>query len=176
MKQKYIVIAITLLLLILFSWRVIDSRIRHTTPAPTPTPTPSAETSEELDIFATPEHMKNPENHNLTLEITSPEGDKIFPAQARMYQAYIKGNAKYQMAKILCHWKFYLNENNDEALFREMENSSILGEGEKDVCGFTNTFIDRPGQLRIELTAELTTIAGDPLESVVAERAYLVAK
>jgi hypothetical protein len=175
MKSKHIIIAIIILLFLLFIWRLSDSQI-SSSPAATPSPSPTVESAEEMDLFATPEHMKNPENHALALEIIGPEGDKIFPAQARMYNAYIKGNAKYEMAKINCHWKFYLNEYSDEVLFQQMDNSSILSEAEKEVCGFTHTFINKPGQLRVELTAELTTIAGDPLETVVAERAYLVAK
>jgi hypothetical protein len=175
MKQKHIILALIILLLLLFTWRLANGKLQTATPAPTPTPT-AEDNTEELDIFATPEHLQNPENHNLTLEIIGPEGDKIFPAQARMYNAYIKGNAKYAAAKILCHWKFYLNEYNDEVLFQEMENTSILGEAEKEICGFTHTFINKPGQLRVELTAELTTIAGDPLETVVANRSYLVSK
>jgi hypothetical protein len=174
MKQKISVLAIILLLIFFLAWRVFGNK--HQTSTPTTAPTPETEPAEELDPFATPEHLKNPENHSLSLEIIGPEGDKIFPAQARMYDAHIKGNAKYASAKINCHWKFYLNENNDEVLYQQMDNTSVLGEAQKNVCGFTSTFMNKPGQLRIELTAKLSTFGGELLEEVVAERSYLVAK
>jgi hypothetical protein len=173
MKPKLTFITIIILLLLVFVWRMASSQDQQ---APVPSPTPITESPEELDIFATPEHMKNPQDHALSLEIIGPEGDTIFPAQARMYEAHIKGNAKYASAKINCHWKFYLNENNDEVLYQQMDNTSILGEAQKDVCGFTSTFMNKPGQLRVELTAKLSTFAGETLEEVVAERSYLVAK
>lgn len=130
--------------------------------------------AEEFDFLATPDWLQNPENHNLQLEIISPEGETIFPAQARMYNAMLTGNAKYEMAFVNCNWKFYLNERDQEALFRELDNRSVLSQPQQEVCGFTNTFIDKIGTLRIELTADLTNIAGETLESVTATRDYVV--
>lgn len=177
MKQKYIVIALIILLSFFFFWRLVNSEPETiSNPPASPSSTSEVESTQENDPFATPEHLKNPENHSLFLEITGPEGDKIYPAQARMYNAYIKGNAKYAVARIMCHWKFYLNEYTDEVLFQTMETTSILSQAEKEVCGFTHTFINKPGQLRVELTADLITMNDEPLETVTAERSYLVAK
>jgi len=176
MKRQNLIVILIILLIIFIGWRLKYNNSQQDSPTPAASPTPEVETSETVDIFKTPEHMKNPESHNLSLEIIGPEGETIFPAQARMYNAFIKGNAKYQIAQISCHWKFYLNEYNDEVLFEEMENKSVLSEGEKEICGFTDTFINKIGKLRVELTADLSTLAGDPLESLTAERSYTVTK
>lgn len=151
-------------------------RSKPATPSSTPTPVATDNEIEDLDIFATPDFLKTPELHRLSLEIISPEGDKIFPGQARMYNAKISGNHLYQFSTIACNWQYYLNENNQEVMVEEMKNRSTLGEEAKEVCGFTSTFMDKPGKLRIVLTATLSLPNGEELEIVSASRSYLVAK
>ena len=56
--------------------------------------------------------------HLLKLTIISPEGETIFPGQARMYEALLEGNQKYDYARVRCNWKYYLNENNEELLIK----------------------------------------------------------
>lgn len=113
--------------------------------------------------------------HLLKLTIISPEGDTIFPGQARMYEALLEGNQKYESARVRCNWKYYLNENNKEVLIQEMDNSSVMFGESKEVCGFTDTFIDRVGKLRVVLNITLFNAMED-LESVEAERLYTVTK
>lgn len=115
-------------------------------------------------------------DHNLKLEIISPVEEKILPRQARMYNAFITGNGKYESAKVNCHWKFYLNENNEEVFYKELENTSILSIEDKEICGFTSTFMEKAGVLRVELTAKISNFAGEELESVSAEKNYIVSK
>lgn len=130
--------------------------------------------SNEMEEFL--KEDKPTTEHKLDMEIIRPVEDKIFPGQARNYVAYIEGNSKYQNAKINCLWKFYLNENNEEVLYKELNNSSMISYEPKEICGFTNTFMDKIGLLRVELTAEITTFTGELLETVVADRDYVVAK
>lgn len=113
--------------------------------------------------------------HLLKLTIISPEGDTIFPGQARMYEALLEGNQKYESARVRCNWKYYLNENNEEVLIQEMDNTSVMSGESKEVCGFTDTFIDRVGKLRVVLNITLFNAMED-LESVEAERLYTVTK
>ncbi len=113
--------------------------------------------------------------HLLKLTIIGPEGETIFPGQARMYNALLEGNQKYEYTRIRCNWKFYLNENNEEVLIQEMENTSAMSGESKEVCGFTSTFIERVGKLRVVLNITLHDATQD-LESVEAERVYTVTK
>ncbi len=52
-----------------------------------------------------------------------------------------------------------------------MNNSSVMSGESKELCGFTSSFIDRVGNLRVVLNATLYNAIGD-LESVEAERTY----
>ena len=136
----------------------------------------AADETERMEFLALPEHMADPDAHNLKLEIISPKEEVIFPGQARMYSAYMSGNTLWESAKIDCHWKFYVNENNEEVLYQQMENNSMIATGEKEVCGFTSTFMDKIGTVRVELTAELSSFAGEFLERVSTDREYVVAR
>lgn len=113
--------------------------------------------------------------HNLKLSIVSPEEEKIFPSQARMYNALVEGNGKYSNP-VKCHWEFFLNENNEEVLYKVMDNTGVLSGESKEICGFTSTFMDRVGKLRVVLTMTVYNAVDDNLETVVAEREYIVAK
>jgi hypothetical protein len=177
MEKNRIVILLGLLIVIVIGFFYFVNPADNSDESAGPTPTDQEQVNpEDLELFATPEHMKNPENHNLQMEITGPEGETIYPSQARMYKAYLSGNAKYESAKIFCDWNFYLNENNEEVLYKELDNTSIINEGEKEVCGFTSTHMDKLGVLRVELIAVLKTFAGAELETVKAERFYTVTK
>lgn len=92
-----------------------------------------------------------------------------------MYEALIEGNQKYTNGvQVKCNWSFYLNQNNDEELYKIMENKSILsGESDK-ICGFTSTFIEAKGTLRVVLTVTLHNAVNENLETVSAERIFYV--
>ena len=113
--------------------------------------------------------------HALKLTIISPEEETFIPRQARMYNSFLEGNQKYDFASVRCNWKFYLNENNEETLIQEMNNTGVMSGESKELCGFTSTFIDRVGKLRVVLSLTLYNAMGD-LESIEAERTYTVVK
>ena len=111
--------------------------------------------------------------HNLTLTIISPEEDTFVPRQARYYNALAEGNTKYSN-NVKCHWDFYLNQNNEETLYKTMDNTGILSGETKELCGFTSTFIEAQGELRVVLTVTVYNAIDDNLETVTAERKYTV--
>lgn len=111
--------------------------------------------------------------HNLKLTIIGPEEKIIYPGQARMYNALVEGNGKYATT-IRCNWKFYLDENNGEVLYKEQDTTGVLSGASKEVCGFTSTFIDRIGTLRVMLTMTVYDAVDDNLETISAERQYIV--
>ncbi|HNT30586.1 MAG TPA: hypothetical protein PKL83_06570 [bacterium] len=135
---------------------------------------PAQEAAQELFPDEADEAVKAA-NHNLTLTIISPEEEKIYPGQARMYEALAEGNTKWSN-QVNCHWDFYLNENNEEVLYQIMDNTGILSGESKELCGFTSTFIDRIGKLRVVLTMTVYNAIDDNLETVTAERLYTVAR
>ena len=124
--------------------------------------------TEEMNDIADKEHF-------LKLSIISPEEETFIPRQARMYNSFLEGNQKYDFASVRCNWKFYLNENNEETLIQEMNNTGVMSGESKELCGFTSTFIDRVGKLRVVLSLTLYNAMGD-LESIEAERTYTVVK
>lgn len=113
--------------------------------------------------------------HNLKLSIISPEEEIIFPSQARMYNALAQGNGKYSTL-VNCHWEFFLNENNEEVLYKFMDNTGVLEGESKEICGFTSSFMDRIGKLRVVLTVTVSNYKNEILETVTAERRYIVSK
>lgn len=163
-KPVYVIILIILLSLIGITAYYFLNKDREKTPE---TNTDSVYEEENVD-----ENIEEKE-HSLKLAIISPEEETFIPRQARMYNALLEGNQKYDFAMVRCNWKFYLNENNQESLIQEMDNSSVMSGESKEICGFTSTFIDRVGVLRVVLTATLYNAVED-LETVSAERTYTV--
>lgn len=113
---------------------------------------------------------------NLTLEITYPKEEKIFPGQARQYMAYAVGEGTYSnMAN--CHWDFYVNEYNEEVLYQTMDNRSAVSNSKTDVCGFVSTFMDKIGKVRIVLTMSIYDHSlKNVIQTVTAEKNYVVAR
>jgi hypothetical protein len=110
----------------------------------------------------------------IQISIVSPEGESFTPSQARMWQAELENIESETSFGVNCHWKFYINENNEEVLYQEMENRSGVSKDNPQICGFTSTFIDRIGKLRVVLDAEILNSSGDVLETYTAEREYIV--
>jgi len=111
--------------------------------------------------------------HNLRLTIISPEGDTFQVRQARMYNALVEGNGKYSNL-VKCHWEFFLNQNNKEELYKTMDNGGVLSGETKEMCGFTTTFIEAKGKLRVKLTLTVYDAVNDNLETISGEREYTV--
>lgn len=169
MKNSKPLMVLTVSLIIVFLFSIIIYLVKTSDENSVVDPTVTPIVTETATVTPTAEA-----EHNLQLEIISPEEEIILKGQARMYNAFVTGNTKYTSVKVNCAWKFYLNENNEEVLYKEMNNTSIMGEDPKDICGFTSTFMDKIGTVRVELTANLSNFAGDELESVSAERTYIV--
>jgi hypothetical protein len=110
---------------------------------------------------------------DIKMSIISPEGDTFIPSQARLWKAKLDGIENDVSFAVNCHWKFYLNENNEEVLYKEMENRSGLTKENSEVCAFTSTFIDRVGKLRVVLEAEVVHY-DEIVDTFTAEREYTV--
>jgi hypothetical protein len=110
---------------------------------------------------------------DIVMSIISPEGDTFIPSQARLWKAKLDGIENDVSFAVNCHWKFYLNENNEEVLYKEMENRSGLTKENPEVCAFTSTFIDRVGKLRVVLEAEVVHY-DEIVDTFTAEREYTV--
>ncbi len=142
--------------------------------------TENIEDDDSQDGTLTPEEVIKQLEGDSTLEgdiqmtIISPEGKTFLPGQARLWRAQLENIENDASFGVNCHWKFYLNENNEEILYKEMENRSGVSKEDPNVCGFTSTFIDRVGLLRVVLDAEVVTSAGDIIESYTAQREYTV--
>lgn len=110
----------------------------------------------------------------LEVEIVSPEEESFIPSQARFYKAIV--NNTYKESKASCHWKFYMTEvTGDEYLYKEMFGQA--GKGDTNWCGFTSTFIDKVGVLRVELTVESKHFYNDEIyDTVTVEKEYKVIK
>lgn len=111
----------------------------------------------------------------ISIEIISPEGEDFLQGQARFYKAEISNFPENAMGK--CYWKFYLNEYEEEVLYEEMTTGVSPGSSNMDQasCGFTSSFIENKGELRIEVLAQLTSRSSDEvLAEAVSERTYLV--
>jgi hypothetical protein len=109
----------------------------------------------------------------IEVEIISPEGEFFVPSQARHYQAEIEGIETGSRCR--CDWKFYLNENNEEVLYKEMADRqcSSKEDSQNKFCGFTTTFIDKIGELRVEVEVEVEK-QKKIVENGIAERTYIV--
>lgn len=110
---------------------------------------------------------------DIVMSIISPEGETFIPSQARFWKAKLDGIENDISFSVNCHWKFYLNENNEEVLYKEMENRSGLTKENPEICGFTSTFIDKVGKLRVVLEAEVVN-GDDIVDTFTAEREYTV--
>jgi hypothetical protein len=110
---------------------------------------------------------------DIVMSIISPEGDTFIPSQARLWKAKLDGIENDVSFAVNCHWKFYLNENEEEVLYKEMENRSGLTRENPEVCSFTSTFIDRVGKLRVVLEAEVVHY-DEIVDTFTAEREYTV--
>ena len=142
--------------------------------------TQTTETEDNQDGTLTPEEVIGQLEGESTLEgdivmsIVSPEEKTFIPNQARLWKAELKGIENDVSFAVNCHWKFYINENNEEVLYKEMENRSGLTKENPEICGVTSTFIDRVGKLRVVLQAEVVKSGNEIVDTFTAEREYTV--
>ena len=148
-KKAFFTILISAIALV-FSYSLINSQkpvtYETTEKQNTLTPTESTDLSPE-DIINQMDGGSEEVTGPLSVEITSPKGDSFVMSQARMYEASVSNLGSN---KGTCYWKFYLNQYDEEELYREQE-TQVTGD---DTCGFTSSFIDNRGELRVEVTLE----------------------
>lgn len=114
------------------------------------------------------------EKKEVIVNIVSPEEETFSPRQARMWSAKIDNFESEYGNFGFCDWKFYLNENNDEVLYKEETVRTVLSTGGDNTCAFTSTFIEKVGKLRAEVTVRVTDFQEVLKETYKAERNYLV--
>ena len=106
----------------------------------------------------------------LSAKIISPEGEAFQVGQARFYKAKIENGLSNTYKKTECSWEFYINEYSEEVLYKE-QNVPMTG----DTCGFTSTFIDKMGKLRVSLETVLSDReTGEVLDTFTTDRTYIV--
>lgn len=103
----------------------------------------------------------------LLVKIISPEEAIFTPGQARFYKAEVQWNA--ENARCQCHWKFYLNEYDEETLYQQMDGTCGGG-----WCGFTSTFIESRGDLRVHLDVNTTNYQWEILQTWSDEKNFRV--
>jgi|AntRauTorckE6833_2_1112554.scaffolds.fasta_scaffold00195_12 hypothetical protein len=109
----------------------------------------------------------------ISAEIIGPEGESFTPGQARHYQVQVLGLENG--SRCSCDFKFYINENNEEYLYREMADRgcSRKAEIEGHNCGFTSTFIEKIGELRVHVDVEVEK-QDEIVQTATADRMYIV--
>ncbi len=177
-KKMLLVILVTIsLILILISYFVFFKEEKETnTDSSSSTVEQNSEelTPEQVLENMDKETVTDSIGENVTLTIVSPEGDAFDQGQARLWRAEFAGIETGASFKAKCHWDFYLNEYAEETLYEQMDNSSISSIESTKACGFTSTFIDSRGKLRVVLTAEVTNSYGKAIATYTAERNYTV--
>ena len=170
-----------LLLLLLLGYGIYAIFIKEDTSELVDTQnTQTTDTEDNQDGTLTPEEVIEQLEGESTLEgdivmsIVSPEEETFIPNQARLWEAELKGIENDISFAVNCHWKFYINENNEEVLYKEMENKSSLTKENPEVCAFTSSFIDRVGKLRVVLEAEVVKSGNEVVDTFTAEREYTV--
>lgn len=114
------------------------------------------------------------EKKEIAVSIISPEEDTFTPGQARMWSAKIE-NFEDDIGKFgFCEWKFYLDKNNKETLYKEKTVRTTLSTDGENTCGFTSTFIASRGKLRAEVTVQVKDYQDNILETYKTERMYVV--
>lgn len=174
MKNKKIVIVVVGILLTvsaLFFLKTSDNK-KNLTNTPLLQDTAVVSESNEMSAEDVIKMMDDLENvvipENVSAEIIGPEGETFQMSQARMYEAAVSNLP--ENARGDCSWKFYLNEYNEEVLYREMEGQLIQG-----TCSFTSTFIDKRGDLRVVVDIAIKDYyRKNVLKTLSAERMYKV--
>lgn len=158
--------------LFLIKSQLFDSKIQPQVPAVTESEVEPETTQDGENL--TPEEVlerlseESETNGEMSVAIVSPVEATFQQSQARLYKAEV--TQKPSNTRVTCSWKFYLNQYDTEELYREVE-----APGGSDGCGFTQTFIDRRGQLRVVVTAVATnTLSGEEIARASAEMKYVV--
>jgi len=122
----------------------------------------------------TEEEAAEEERQPVSVTIVGPEEETFSPRQARMWEAQIDNFVSDFGRLGVCKWRFYLNENNQEVLYREQDIRVVLSTDGDNSCAFTSTFIEKQGKLRAEVTVQVMDMQENILETFVGERSYTV--
>lgn len=161
-KLRSALIILIILLLIVIAYYIFAKEKQ-------PTTTDNDESS--LSTSSKQEEQQEPlDNSPVTLSIISPEGETFEARQARMWKAKLENFKDETSVMADCKWQFFLNENNEEVLYKEQDGRAVLSTGGGNSCTFTSTFIEKRGKLRAVIT--ITDKAGKI--NYTAERNYTV--
>lgn len=169
-KIIYILIIIVILILIILGiYKVIQNREAENIT--------TEEATEENSDTLTPEEVLEQMEEDETVilsdsakvSIISPEGESFSIGQARMWEAEFVGIEKGSF-RATCHWEFYMNDE----LYKTMDNTSYTSLEDPTACGFTSTFIDVYGTLKVKLNIEAKNMYNDILGTYNTEREYSV--
>lgn len=130
-------------------------------------------TPEEVIARMNKEEGIGVEQGPVDVEIISPKGEYSILSQSRLYEAKILGIESG--SRCSCDWKFYINENNEEYLYKEMSDlgCSRKTSAEVFICGFTSTFIDKLGELRVHVDVKIEK-QGNIVQTSAADRIYII--
>jgi hypothetical protein len=138
---------------------------------------PKQTTKQEINISeksAEIAPVEEKEKKPIEVIIISPKEEMFQARQARMWSAKID-NFEDEYGKFgFCEWRFYLNENNEEVLYKEQTVRTVLSAGGDNTCAFTSTFIEKVGKLRVEVTVLIKDFQENLIETFKAERNYIV--
>ncbi|NMC51601.1 hypothetical protein GYA54_02640 [Candidatus Kuenenbacteria bacterium] len=138
---------------------------------------PKQTTKQEINISeksAEIAPVEEKEKKPIKVIIISPKEEMFQARQARMWSAKID-NFEDEYGKFgFCEWRFYLNENNEEVLYKEQTVRTVLSAGGDNTCAFTSTFIEKVGKLRVEVTVLIKDFQENLIETFKAERNYIV--
>ncbi len=179
-RINYSIMAIILLILLvsgyLFFIKKDSSKVQKTSKTQDSSMEASNDSDEPsyVDEFTKQQNEPISMGENVKMSIIGPEEPTFLARQARMYQASLTELDEKVSGSATCHWKFYLNENNNEVLYKEMENSSVVSKDDLNICTFTSTFIEKRGTLRVKLDIELQNGFSQTIGTLSAERNYTV--
>ena len=159
MKSKKLLLIIVILLLVVFSFINRNNQDKGG----------SAETTQIEEVVV--EKVEKEEVIGpLSIEMISPEEEEFIPRQARFWKGQISNAPKSKF--ITCDWKFYISMyQDDERLYQERTSRSA-----GDTCGFTSTFIEEEGKLRVELEVNVKEKydSEEIIDSAKTEKVFMV--
>jgi hypothetical protein len=165
MKAKGPIIAISAVLILILVFVLFSSGDDSSTDNDSDKLTPTVTSSDTLspeDVLENLDGDSNQPSGPLSIEIVGPEGETFQKSQARHYEAKVTNLGNF---KGMCYWWFCLNAYDTEELYQE-QTTQVTG-GEK--CGFTSTFINERGELRVVVRVEKTKYYDGNNEGVLEE-------
>jgi hypothetical protein len=134
----------------------------------------STENDQTENVVKNDADTENTINEPITFEIVSPEEETFIPRQARMWKAKLNNYVNEYGVLAECKWSFYLNENNEEVLYKQQDGRAVFSTDGENSCAFTSTFIEKVGKLRAVIDLNVTDASGNVKENYHAERNYIV--